>query len=123
MHIAVDLDDVVLDFVGGVRNAVKTEFGVELQDSDFTQFNLSPLLNPIIGRSWWSWMEDRAWIWAGFPAVDGAIGSLERLRRDGHYLECITSKPKWAEYNTWRWLGRWRPPFQRVDFSRSLPRV
>jgi len=58
-HIAVDLDDCVLDFCGGLRAA-------------------------------------------------------DRLRRQGHYLECITSKPPWAEHNVYKWLGKWRPPFQRV---------
>ena len=113
-HIAVDLDDVVLDFVGGLRQAVKKEYGVEIPEEAITDFNLKPFLDPIIGRNWWSWMRDRSWLWSQFPAVDGAVGSLDRLRRDGHYLELVTSKPEWAEHNVYRWLGKWRPPFQRV---------
>lgn len=114
LHLAIDLDDCVLDFVGGVRQAIKKEYGVELRDEDITDFNLRPFLDPIIGRSWWAWMRDRSWIWSHFDAVDGAIGTLDRLRRDGHYLELVTSKPEWAEANVYRWLGKWRPPFQRV---------
>lgn len=117
LHIAVDLDDVVLDFVGGLRSALKKEYGVELREEDITDFNLKPFLDPIIGRSWWSWMRDRSWIWSHFPAIDGAIGTLDRLRRDGHYLELVTSKPEWAEHNVYRWLGKWRPPFQRVTIT------
>lgn len=114
MKIAVDLDDVILDFCGGVRQAVKVEFGVDLKPDDLDRWHLSEILDPIIGRSWWTWMQEREWLWANFPAIDGAIGSLERLRRDGHYLELVTSKPRWAEHNTWKWLGKWRPPVQRV---------
>jgi 5'(3')-deoxyribonucleotidase len=114
MHVAIDLDDVILDFCGGVRQAVKTEFGVELKPADFDRWHLSEILDPIIGRSWWSWMREREWLWANFPAIDGAIGGLEVLRRKGHYLEIVTSKPHWAEHNTWKWLGKWRPPVQRV---------
>lgn len=114
MHIAVDLDDVVLDFVGGLRAALKVEYGVDLDEEATTDWDLHPLLDPIIGRSWWSWMKERSWIWAHFPAIDGAIGTVDRLRRDGHYLELVTSKPAWAEHNVYRWLGKWRPPFQRV---------
>lgn len=113
-HLAIDLDDVVLDYTGGVAAAVKMEFGVDLSAEDFTGWDLHPVLDPIIGRSWWSWMRDREWLWANFPAVPGAMGGLEKLRRQGFYLECVTSKPQWAEHNTWKWLGRWRPPFQRV---------
>jgi len=113
-HVAIDLDDVVLDFVGGLRRAIKKEYGVELRDEDVKDFNLRPLLDPIIGRSWWAWLRERDWLWENFEAVDGAMGAIERLRLDGYYLELLTSKPKWAEYSVWRWLGKWRPPFQRV---------
>ena len=62
-------------------------------------------------------MRDRSWIWAHFNAVDGAIGTIDRLRREGHYLELVTSKPEWAEHNVYRWLGKWRPAFQRVTIT------
>lgn len=114
LHISVDLDDVVLDYVGGVKDAIKKEFGVELKDEDFYQFDLHPILDPIVGRSWWSWMHDRHWIWSTFTAVDGAMGSLEILHKEGYYLELVTSKPDWARYSTFRWLGKWRPRFDRV---------
>ena len=35
-HIAIDLDDVVLDYTGGVAAAVEMEFGVKLSAEDFT---------------------------------------------------------------------------------------
>lgn len=116
-HIAIDLDDVILDFAGGIRTAIWTEFGVAISEEDLarTGWNLRPLLDPIIGRSWWSWLRDREWLWANFPAIPGALGSIETLRRQGHYLEIVTSKPRWAEHNTWKWLGKWRPAVQAVQ--------
>lgn len=115
-HYAVDMDDVVVDFVGGLIAAVKTEHGVTIttEELEKTGWDLHPLLDPIIGYSWWTWLKRREWLWAGFPAVEGAIGSIERLRQQGHYLELVTSKPAWAEHNVWKWLGKWRPAFQRV---------
>jgi FMN phosphatase YigB (HAD superfamily) len=110
--VAVDLDDVVLDFTGGVREAVRREFGVD--PGEFTAWDLGPVLNPIVGRDWWDWLRDRSWIWSHFPAVDGAMGGLERLRNMGCRLECVTHKPRWAEHIVWRWLGKWRPPFHSV---------
>lgn len=114
MHIAVDLDDVVLDFVGGVIRAVNTEYGTKLRLEDVTNWELKKVLNPIIGRSWWAWLRDREWLWANFDVVPGAIGGIDTLRRQGHYLELVTSKPEWAEHNVWKWLGKWRPAFNRV---------
>lgn len=112
--VAVDLDDVVLDFLGGLVNAVNTEFGTDLRREDVREWDLHDLLDPIVGRSFWSWLRDRYWLWSNFPAVPGAMGGLEKLRRKGYYLECVTSKPDWAEAQVWKWMGKWRPPFHRV---------
>jgi 5'(3')-deoxyribonucleotidase len=115
-HIAVDMDDVVVDFVGGLIAAMYTEHGViiTVEQLEATGWDLHPLLDPIVGYSWWNWLREREWLWANFPAVPGAMGGLEQLHRQGHYLELITSKPKWARHNVWKWLGKWRPPFDQV---------
>lgn len=115
-HIAIDMDDVLVDFVGGLVTAIGTEYDVQITREQLEQcgWNLHPLLDPIVGRSWWSWLRDREWLWAGFPAVPGAIGGIDTLRRQGHYLELVTSKPEWAEHNVWKWLGKWRPAFHSV---------
>jgi 5'(3')-deoxyribonucleotidase len=122
MHIAVDMDDVVLDFVGGVVRAVNTEYGTNLTVRDVTNWELAEVLDPIIGRSWWAWLRDREWLWANFDAVPGAIGGVDTLRRRGHYMELVTSKPEWAEHNVWKWIGKWRPAFNRVTIVGSKDR-
>ena len=114
MHIAVDMDDVVVSFVPGVLKIIKKEYGVDIPITDIKQWDLHPILDPVIGRSWWSLLRDREWLWANFDVVEGAIGSIDRLRRDGHFMEMVTSKPDWAEYNVWKWLGKYRIPFNRV---------
>ena len=116
IHIAIDMDDVLVDFVGGLVTAVATEYDVHITREQLEEcgWDLYPLLDPIIGRSWWSWLRDREWLWASFPAVPGAIGGIETLRQQGHYLELVTSKPEWAEHNVWKWLGKWRPAFNQV---------
>ena len=108
------MDDVILDFVGGLRAAIKKEYDVEISEDDINKWDLAPILNPVVGYSWWKWLRERDWLWANFPAVNGAIGSIERLSHEGHYLEVVTSKPDWATYAVWKWLGRWRPRVNRV---------
>lgn len=98
--------------MGGLQTAVRKEYGVVL--ADFEEWDLHKTLDPVLGESWWKWMRSRDWLWSNFPALDGAIGGLRQLRREGHYLECVTAKPEWAEYSVWRWMGKWRPPFSRV---------
>jgi 5'(3')-deoxyribonucleotidase len=114
LHIALDLDGVLLDFSGGLCEAIKTEYDVDLMPEDITDWDLHPVLDPIIGYSWWKWLRERDWLWPNFPAVDGAIGAIDRLRRDGHYLEIVTAKPDWATFAVWQWLGKWRPMVHRV---------
>lgn len=118
-HVAFDMDDVILDFVGGLRAAIQKEYGVTIPDASITDFNLRPVLDPIVGENWWNWLRRRDWLWSNFPVVDGAIGTLERLRSEGYYLEILTSKPEWADYAVWKWLGKWRPPVQRVTIVRK----
>jgi len=65
-------------------------------------------------KDWWGWLREREWLWARFPPIAGAIGGIARLREAGWYVEAVTSKPKWAEHNVWKWLGHYRPPFNAV---------
>lgn len=114
-HVAVDLDDVVLDLVGGVTGVVAREYGVEVPE--ITDWNMNLVLQPILGRPWMKFMRERDWLWSSFPAIDGAIGGVDTLRRRGFYVECVTSKPDWAEAQVWKWLGLWRPAFHRVTIT------
>ncbi len=118
MHIAVDADDVVVDFIGGLLDSVYNEYGVRVKKEDIKEWDLHKVLDPIIGRSFWAWLKDRERLWANFGTVPGAIGSIDKLRRKGHYMEMVTSKPEWAEHNVFIWLGKWRPNFHRVTITK-----
>src|SRR3989304_4519888 len=122
MYIAVDLDDVILDFGLGVRMAIETEYGIVVPP--FDKWEMHEILDPILGKSWWKWMRERDWLWPNFPAVQGAIGGLTHLRDHGHYLEIVTSKPEWAEFSVWKWVGKWRPPVNRITIvDMDTPKV
>jgi hypothetical protein len=116
-HGAFDLDDVVVDFTGGVDRCVKKEYGIELNRTDPWD---TTLYEPFGGADgFWTWLRKRDWLWATFDAVDGAIGAIDRLRANGLYCEAVTSKPEWAEPQVWQWLGKWRVPFHRVTIMDS----
>lgn len=112
MEIALDFDDLICDFSQGLRDSVYREFGVAVDP--FTEWALGPILDPILGQSWWEWLEERPDRWVNFPPLPGAIGGIAQLRRDGHYLECVTAKPEWAEFIIWEWFGIHHPAVQRV---------
>ena len=112
--VAVDMDDVMVDFLGGLLDSVYIETGVRIERASITKWDLHPLLDPILGRDFWDWLKDKEWIWAHFPAYPGAVQGLERLRRASHEIEAVTAKPDWAVHNVYKWLGRWRVPVRRV---------
>jgi len=115
MHIALDLDDVVLDFVAGICEVVNRDFGANVQPNDVTDWNFGQFIDQYIGRDWWLWLEDHAWLWGEkFKPVPGAIGGIEKLRRAGHYIEIVTAKPTWAEDALWTWLARYKPRVHRL---------
>jgi len=112
-EIALDFDDVICAFGLGIRDAVEHEFGVRVEP--FKEWNITEVLNPIVGEDWFGgWLRERPQRWVDFPAIDGAIGGIKQLRRDGHYIEVVTAKPEWAEFVIWEWFGKHRPPVNRV---------
>lgn len=117
MKIAVDIDDVTMDFWTGVCTSVNTEYGTTLDPVETPNWDDNALKRLRVfgdGRTWWDWLQERDWIWHTFQPVPGAIGGIEILRQQGHFVEALTSKPKWAEWTVWKWLGKWRPAFHRV---------
>lgn len=115
LHVALDLDDVVLDFVGGVCETVTRDFGIEVSKDEIIDWNFGQFIDPIIGRPWFEWLQDHSDLWGDkFKPVAGAIGGIEKLRRAGHYVEIVTSKPEWAEDPTWVWLAKYKPRVHRL---------
>lgn len=121
-HIAVDLDDVCMEFWSSILKCVEKEYGVHYDYEQTLNWDKNSLKEADVfgeGRTWWEWLQERDWLWAQFPAVDGAVGGVQRLRQRGHFVEALTSKPAWAEWTVWSWLGKWRIPFNRVTIVPS----
>jgi len=118
LHVVLDLDDVVLQFTGGVVEAVNRDFDVEIDMRSFTDYSLGPFLDIHIGKDWWEWLEDHAQIWGEkFKPVPGALGGIEKLRAAGHWLEIVTAKPEWAEDQVWIWLAKYKPRVHQVTIA------
>lgn len=115
LHLAIDFDDVICSFVEGVCETVSRDFDVDVRPEDVTSWRFGDYLDHHIGRSWWAWLEDHAPLWGEkFKPVRGALGTMERLRAQGHLLEIVTAKPRWAEQPFWNWLARYGTSAQRV---------
>lgn len=124
MHYAIDCDDVMLNFFPNVLDCFEREFDIrpEFDGQPWgalaVAFTKHPAFLDAGYDDWWGWLRERDWLWGIAPAVPGSIGGVKTLRARGHYTEMVTSKPEWAEPQVWRWLGKWRPPFEQVTISK-----
>ena len=122
MHVAVDLDDVCMEFFSSVCKEVAIAFPAENLDpermyQDTTDWHKNPVKDLTCfgkGRTWWDWLKDNKFLWATFLPVPGALAGVEQLRKQGHWVEALTSKPAWAEFVVWRWQNIWQFPFNTV---------
>lgn len=120
LHLAVDCDDVLVDFWPRVLRCFNKEFGESLEMDAQNDWGDNPIkksehFGP--GKayaSWWEWWRDRHWLWATCDAIPGAIGGLKALAERGHYVELLTHKPDWARREMTAWLAKWHPRFDRL---------
>ena len=119
MKIAVDLDDVVVDFFARVVKCYNKEFDELVSVDEVTGWDDNPIKkSPHFGDgkmfpNWWAWWESRG-LWSDCDAIDGAIGGLYALHAAGHQVELLTSKPVWARPDLYKWLHEWNPYFDSL---------
>lgn len=117
-HVAVDLDDVTVDFWPGIAAAFAKEYDIVLPvvhpwSDEAKKFYNHELFAASGYKDWWAWLRDNRHLWGKvFEPVPGAIGGIRRLRAAGWYVEAVTSKPQWAERSVYEFIGRYNVPFQ-----------
>lgn len=115
MRFAIDMDDTLVALSDQLIKCLNMEYGCHKTKADFNPWgwhSLDDLFED--DTTWWDWLQRRTWLWAKADAIPGAIGGIEKLRGRGHKIELLTSKPEWAEWVVWAWLGKWRPAVHSV---------
>lgn len=118
LHIAVDMDDVLVDFVPAVLHGINRDFGTKVSLGDVTSWDMDEGaladVNFGHGRGWMDWLKDNRDVWRYADLMPGAFSGLHRLRNAGHTLEILTCKPAWAEYIVWMFMVYYDIPPQKV---------
>lgn len=107
LRVAVDLDDVVLDFFPTVIAGINDAFGTDISVESCKDWDDNPVKHLDCfgaGRSWWDWLKENSYLWAACPPVKGAADGVNVLQMAGFKVECLTSKPVWARWVVWTWL-------------------
>lgn len=120
MKLAIDCDDVIVDFWPRVIKCHNKEYGTDFKPEQQLGWDDNPIkTSPFFGEGkmyadWWEWWQAKPSLWATCGALDGALGGLVQLHEMGHYVELVTSKPSWARRDFFEWLHLWQPFFDAL---------
>ena len=121
LRLAIDLDGVVADFNAGWIRLHDQEFGSGLDPAMVQTWDgLADLAGFSDMRAFWAWAkgsDERPSIFRHLDPYPGALDTLRRLRRAGHEIVIVTTKPEWAVSDTFRWLADHEMPTREVHIS------
>lgn len=119
MRLGIDLDGVVADFNTGWMTLYNAEFGTELSSEMVTTWDaMIPLTHFRSVSEFWVWARngDGEGLFGGLPVFPDALPTLRRLYRT-HEIVIITTKPPWANAETFRWIGDHHIPTREVHIT------
>jgi 5'(3')-deoxyribonucleotidase len=109
MRLGIDLDGVVADFNAGWIRLHRDEFGSDLRPEMVTTWDgLHELGGFADMRAFWRWArgsDERPSIFRHLDPYPGAVETLRELDGAGHEIVIVTTKPRWARTDTFRWLA------------------
>lgn len=97
MIIAIDIDDVILDFVPAWLEAYNKEYKDKLKIKDIIQWDISKLVVPECGENIYKYLDDPN-IYDSVKIIDGACESIKILKNLGHRILYVTSRHHPGKY-------------------------
>ena len=118
LRLGIDLDGVVADFNSGWVERYNRDFDADLSVDQIVEWDAPTHLTHFSGMGqFWEWArtcgEGRSLFRPLRPYAD-ALDSLRRLRRRGHKIVILTTKPDFAVHDTYAWLSEHEVPTTEV---------
>lgn len=107
LRLGIDLDGVVADFNTGWMTRYNAEQGTNLTPDQVTDWDaMIPLTHFSSVDEFWRWARngDGPGLFRHLPVLPNAHGALRRLSAH-HQIVIITTKPRWANAETYSWIG------------------
>src|SRR5215207_1736700 len=104
MRLAIDVDGVVADFVGGWSAIYEHWWPGRLDSSKLVDWDgIGTGTHFKDEDEFWTWSDD-ALVWDSLPVIAGCQGVLYDLHNAGHEVVFVTSRHKETQAATWNWL-------------------
>ncbi len=126
MRLGIDLDGVVADFNSGWVTRYNQDFGTDIPLDAMRAWNGIPSLTHFRDMGeFWRWARDHGGhsMFRHLETYPGAVDQLSSLRRKGHDVVILTSKPNWAVHDTFAWIADHRIPTREVHILEEKWRV
>jgi 5'(3')-deoxyribonucleotidase len=107
LRLGIDLDGVVADFNTGWMTRYNAEQGTNLTPDQVTDWDaMIPLTHFASIDEFWRWARNGngPGLFRHLPVLPGAHSALKRLSRN-HQIVIVTTKPRWANAETFSWIG------------------
>jgi 5'(3')-deoxyribonucleotidase len=107
LRLGIDLDGVVADFNTGWMTRYNVEQGTNLTPDQVTHWGaMIPLTHFASMTDFWRWArnDDGPGLFRHLPMLPDAHSTLTRLSKH-HQIVIITTKPRWANAETFSWIG------------------
>lgn len=122
MRLGFDLDGVVVNFQQGISDHLKEEFGIEWEESDFTEFWIEDTVfdpdnekrNRKIQESCVRTMFEDMYQYKVPPYKD-AVKAIKQLKKGGNTIHFITARHTEHRYETAKWLRKYKIPFDSLN--------
>jgi phosphoglycolate phosphatase-like HAD superfamily hydrolase len=121
MRLGFDLDEVVVELAKEFETYLAVNYGIEWPPDCFVQFSINEctfseddVLNAKIKEDLIKVANDAEFQFAAEPK-EGAQKTLQKLKRVGHKLYFITSRPKQNQPLTFKWLRKYDIPFDKLE--------
>jgi 5'(3')-deoxyribonucleotidase len=119
MRLGIDLDGVVADFNAGWMRTYNEDFEAELTPEMVQTWDGFVTLTHFVSNTeFWRWARNDGGhgLFRDLPVYPGAVESLGRLSRN-HEIVIITTKPHWADAETFAWIADNEIPTREVHIT------
>lgn len=119
MRLGIDLDGVVANFNAGWMDLYNEENGTALTPDMVRTWDVFvPLTKFDSNAEFWAWARNDGGpgLFRHLPVFPGAVDSLKRLSRN-HKIVIITTKPPWANAETFAWIADNGIPTREVHIT------